>query len=234
MVVMRYPTRELPGILRPSESSRRQNFLKAWTSSIIDKQALQDLPLVLVVIGLIFSFMGIYVMLYYVNLLAEQRMNAPRCLAEQTLTILNGASTLGRILPSVLADQIGAVHVLIITSCMSSILAFSAYMLHNSVGLIIWTVAFGTFSGAFMALPAAGVVSVASSRSNIGSKLGMTLGAVGCGVLIAEPVAGAILGTQTSGWFGLVAWSGSLMMTGCLSMVLARFKKTGLVFEVKI
>ncbi|KAF2438302.1 MFS general substrate transporter [Karstenula rhodostoma CBS 690.94] len=241
MIVMRYPEHSrpsaAPGTPPYSGPPRRNNFLKLpmrWMPLLVDKDALRDLPLVLVVVGLMFSFMGIYVMLYYINLLAEQRTNTPHRLAEQTLTILNGASTVGRILPSVLADRIGAVHVLIMTSCISGVLAFSSYTLGHSVGLIIWSVAFGTFAGAFMALPAAGIVSVGRSRSNIGTKLGMTLGAVGCGVLLAEPVAGAILGAQGNGWLGFVAWSGSLMMAGCLSLLFARFRRIGIVVAVKI
>lgn len=237
VIVMRYPEPSAPSTPRSSTLSRRKGFLKTpmkWIHLLVDKDALRDLPLVLTVLGLLFSFMGIYVMLYYINLLAEQRTNAPPYLAEQTLTILNGASTVGRILPSVLADKIGAVHVLIITSCISGVLAFSSYALHHSVGLIIWSVTFGTISGAFMALPAAGIVSVSRSRSNIGTKLGMTLGTVGCGVLVAEPVAGAILGSQNGGWLGLVSWSGSLMMAGSLALVFARARRTGYVVAVKI
>jgi hypothetical protein len=95
-----------------------------WILLVVDKHALRNLPLVLMVVGFLFSFMGIYVMLYYVNLLAAQRTNAPHRLAEQTLTILNGESTVGWILPSVLADRIGVVSVLIITSCTPGVLAF--------------------------------------------------------------------------------------------------------------
>jgi hypothetical protein len=85
-----------------------------------------------------------------------------------------------------------------------------------------------------MALPAPGIVGMGRSRGNIGTKLGMTLGTVGCGVLLAEPVAGAILGAQGNGWLGLVSWSGSLMMAGCLSLHFARFRRTGLVVAVNI
>jgi hypothetical protein len=85
-----------------------------------------------------------------------------------------------------------------------------------------------------MGLPAAGIVSMSNSTNNIGKRLGMALGIMGCGVLFAEPIAGAILGAWGGGWVGLVAWSASLMVVGCIFMTAARITKAGSKIFVKI
>ncbi|KAH8719546.1 major facilitator superfamily domain-containing protein [Phaeosphaeriaceae sp. PMI808] len=195
--------------------------------NLVDATALGDVPFILLIAGLLTTFMGIYTILYYINLLAVERTSAADNLSSSILIILNGASTVGRILPSVLADRIGPTHVLAATAFFAGALAFCSLALETAASIVVWAIIFGSTAGAFMGLPAAGVVSVSNSRNNIGARLGMTLGAVGCGVLIAEPIAGAILGRPEGGWLGLVAWSGALMLAGFIFLVAARTTKVG-------
>lgn len=56
-------------------------------------------------------------------------------------------------------------------------------------------------AGAFMGLPAAEVVNLTADKSRIGTRLGMTLACVGCGVLVSSLIAGAILNGRR-GWSG--------------------------------
>ena len=54
----------------------------------------------------------------------------------------------------------------------------------------------------------------------------MTLAFVGFGVLVSNPIAGAILGGERN-WVGLIAWCGSLLATAGASMVASRIVKVG-------
>jgi hypothetical protein len=204
-----------------------------WFKQLIDTSALRDWPFILMIGGLLTTFMGIYTMLYYINLLAAQRTSTPSNVTHQALTMINAASTLGRILPSALADRVGPTHVLAVTALLSSMLTFALLAVRSTAGLIPWTVAFGSISGAFMGLPGAGVFSISNSRDNIGARLGVVLGVVGCGVLIAEPIAGVILDGRGS-WPGLAGWSGSLMFVGSAFMVAARVTRAGVAVKVKL
>jgi hypothetical protein len=65
-----------------------------------------------------------------------------------------------------------------------------------------------------MSLPAARVVSVSRSRSDISVRLGMTPDAVSCGVWIAEPIAGAILSRSDNKFLNPVACASALMLSG--------------------
>jgi MFS family permease len=169
-------------------------------------------------------------MLYYINLFAVQQTSAASNLTSSILVIVNAASTVGRILPSAIADRIGPVHVLATTALISGGLTFCLLAISHAASIVVWAVLFGSAAGAFMGLPAAGIVSVSGSRERIGARLGMTLGSVGCGILVAEPIAGAILGDQETHmqWVGVIAWSASLMMTGSLLVCAARVKRTGM------
>jgi predicted MFS family arabinose efflux permease len=228
----------------PSQQQQRQPQAKShptlksalydgWFKKLIDVSALRDWPFVLMIGGLLTTFMGIYTILYYINLFTAQRTSAPSNVTRQTLTMVNAASTVGRILPSALADRVGPTHVLAATALLSGMLNFALLAVSSTAGLIPWTIAFGSISGAFQGLPAAGVVSISNSRDNIGVRLGVVLGVVGCGVLIAEPIAGAILAGR-GGWPGLTAWSGSLMFVGSVFMVAARVTNAGVAVKVKL
>jgi hypothetical protein len=60
-----------------------------------------------------------------------------------------------------------------------------------------------------MGLPAAGVVCLSANKTKIGTSLGMTLAIVGCGVLMSNLIAGAILNGKGR-WVGLIVWCGVL------------------------
>jgi hypothetical protein len=106
-------------------------------------------------------------------------------------------------------------------------MAFHALAQKISAGAIVWAIVFGFVAGAFMGLPTAGVVSICNFGNTIGARLGMILGSVRCGVLVAEPIAGAILGRPRGGWLCLVSWSGALMLTGFMLLFTARISKVG-------
>ncbi len=77
-----------------------------------------------------------------------------------------------------------------------------------------------------MGLPAAGVARLSSDRSKIGTRLGMTLAFVGFGVLVSNPIAGAILADDRN-WIGLITWCGTLLAVSSVSMVATRAVKSG-------
>ncbi|KAF2658528.1 putative monocarboxylate transporter [Lophiostoma macrostomum CBS 122681] len=205
-------------------------FPKSPSGALIDVSALHEPPFILLIGGLLTTFMGIYTMLYYINLFAVQQTSANSNLTSSVLIIVNAASTVGRILPSAVADRIGPIHVLATTALISGGLALCLLAISHAASIVVWAVVFGSTAGAFMGLPAAGVVSVSISSERIGARLGMTLGVVGCGILVAEPIAGAMLGDQETVWVGLIAWSADLMIAGGLFVCVARVSKAGMNF----
>jgi hypothetical protein len=60
----------------------------------------------------------------------------PKSLARQSLTIVNGASTIGRILPSALADYVGPVHILTLSALLSGLTTFCLLAAHHAAPLL--------------------------------------------------------------------------------------------------
>ena len=75
-------------------------------------------------------------------------------------------------------------------------------------------------------LPAAGIVRLSDDKSKIGIRIGMTLGTVGFGVLISNPIAGAIV-YPGNDWLGLISWCGALLFASSFCLVASRVSKAG-------
>ena len=236
LIVMRYPhsfvatsivpaSEQRPEAAEP-ENKRSFDSAKAVSHVLIDPLALRDWPYVLLTTGLLAGYMGIYIVLYYIDLFGLPRATASATLSSYLLVILNAASMVGRVALTAIADLVGPIHILSLTALVSAVFAFCLIAMTHGSALVGWTILFGVTGGAFMGLPAAGVVSACSVKTRIGTRLGMTLRLVGCGVLVAGPIAGAIL-DSAGGWNGLIIWCAALLIVSALLIGIARFSKTG-------
>ena len=59
----------------------------------------------------------------------------------------------------------------------------------------------------------------------IGTRLGMATSFAGVGLLLGNPIAGAIL--ESGGWVGLQVWAGSLIVASVFCVVCARILRFG-------
>ncbi|KAI1486917.1 MFS general substrate transporter [Biscogniauxia mediterranea] len=204
----------------------KSRVVPTTTRGIIDRKAFRDMPYLLLNLGLFFGFMGLYIVFYYIQLYALDRTNVSPSLAEYMLVIINASSLPGRLIPGYYADKIGSINMQIIMALISTILTFCLMAIRTEPALVAFCVLYGFAAGAFMGLPAAGVVSLSLDKSKIGTRLGMTLGFVGFGVLISNPIAGAILG-KGNNWTGLIVWCGALLAASSISMAASRVVKVG-------
>ncbi|KAL4869525.1 hypothetical protein BDV12DRAFT_208375 [Aspergillus spectabilis] len=200
--------------------------------SLVDRAALKDAPYLLLNLGLIFGFMGFYIIFYYIQLYAREETSVSAVLESYLLVILNASSLIGRLLLGYYADRIGAINVQTVVALAGAILTFCLIVIESAAALVVYCVIYGIAAGAFMGLPAAAVVNLSADRSKIGSRLGMTLAVVGFGVLVSNPIAGAILDGR-GGWVGLIAWCGALLVASFFSMVASRACKLGASFVFK-
>lgn len=108
----------------------------------------------------------------------------------------------------------------------SVVLTFSLLAIHTAAALVVFASFFGFMTGAFMGLPAAGIVSLSSDKSKIGTRLGMALSFIGFGLLVSNPIAGAILGSRQN-WVGLIVWCGVLLAASSVCLTVSRVLKVG-------
>lgn len=194
--------------------------------TVLDSTAFRDIPYILLNTGLLFGFMGLWVIFYYIQLYALQQSSASSELASYLLVIINASSLPGRLLPGFYADRIGSINVQTVVAASSAVLTFCLIAIRSAAGLVVYSILYGFSAGAFMGLPAAGVARLSEDHSKIGIRLGMTLGFVGFGVLVSNPIAGAILAADAS-WIGLIVWCGALLTASAVSMAASRIVKVG-------
>ncbi|KAI1358620.1 major facilitator superfamily domain-containing protein [Xylaria arbuscula] len=194
--------------------------------SLIDWTAFTDLPYMLLNLGLVIGFMGLYVVTTYFQLYALSRMNVTTNVSDNLLVIINAGSLVGRVILGYFADMIGSINMQTAMALVATILAFSLLAVHTSAAIIAVAVLFGISSGTFLGLPVASIVRLSDDPSKIGTRIGMTLLFVGIGALISYPIAGAILG-DSDNWLGLILFSGVLLATSTIILAICRITKLG-------
>ncbi|KAI5921762.1 MFS general substrate transporter [Camillea tinctor] len=200
--------------------------IPARKRSLIDRTAFRDIPYLLFTLGLFFGFMGLYIVFYYVELFGLDQTSVSPSLAEYLLAIINASSVAGRLIPGYYADKIGSVNMQTLMTIVSTILTFCLFAIRTEAALVVFCVLYGFSTGAFIGLSATGVVVLSPDKSKIGTRLGMTLCFIGFGVLVSNPIAGAILGSDDN-WTGLIAWCGALLAASSISMAASRASKVG-------
>ncbi len=196
------------------------------TRNLIDRSVFRDAPYIFFSLGLFFGMMGFYIIFYYIELLALARTSISPGLAGYLLVIINASSLLGRLIPGYYADKIGSINVQASVTFAGAVLTFCLLAIRATVGLVVFSVLYGFMAGAFMGLPAAGIISLSADKSKIGTRLGMTLAFIGFGMLVSNPIAGAIVG-QSRNWAGLTIWCGVLLSTSFVNLAASRVLKVG-------
>ncbi|QKX57653.1 uncharacterized protein TRUGW13939_04771 [Talaromyces rugulosus] len=200
----------------------RARLVPTTDYNLLDRTAFKDIPYCLLNVGLVFGFMGFYVIFYYIQLYGlEQRTVSPRI----DNYLLDASSLPGRLIPGYYADRMGSMNVQTIVALIGAVLTFCLISIKSTAGLIVYCVLYGFSAGAFMGLPAAGVVSLSADKTKIGTRLGMTA-VVGCGVLMSNPIAGAILNGKER-WVGLIVWCGVLLVASSIVIVGSRALRVG-------
>lgn len=194
------------------------------------------------------TYTGLYVPFFYIESYATN-IGVRGDMAFYMLIIMNAASVLGRILPPFVADmyetyrsspvlftpltqrRTGNLNILIPCTFLSAVLILSWIRVQSEGGLIAMSVMYGFISGSIQAVVPATVAFLCPDLSKFGTRLGMTLAIGGLGLLIGAPIAGAILDSQSSAdhqeYWGLLAFSGTLVFVGALLQSAARLLKVG-------
>jgi len=197
---------------------------------LINTVALKDPVFVVWLLSVFFIFIGLYTPFFYVETYAlNLGINAD--LAFYMLIIMNAASVPGRIFPSMIADKIGNLSVMVPAVLVSGIVLLGWIAVETQSALIGVSVLIGLTSGSIQAVLAAVVPFLMPDLSKIGTNIGMTLFAAGLGLLIGSPVAGAILDEQSKGsvldFKGCMAFAGSTVVVGGLLLAVVRVMKIG-------
>ena len=153
----------------------------------------------------------------------------PSTIALNLLSVVNAGSVFGRLVPGFLADKIGPLNVQVPFAIVAALLAFCWIRTKDTAGMVVLSLLYGFFSGAFVSIQGPTCVSLCPDLSLVGTRMGIALGFSGLGLLIGSPVAGAILRSSGGGggWPGVQCWCGATVFVSALCMLGSRVAKVG-------
>ncbi|KFY17902.1 hypothetical protein V492_00299 [Pseudogymnoascus sp. VKM F-4246] len=191
--------------------------------AMLDMNALKSTPFVLFSFGMFLVFAGLYIPIFYIIVYAQRHANVESDMSFYLLSILNGASVFGRILPGILADKFGAMNALTGVTILAAIFAYAWIAIDNLAGLIVFAIIYGFLSGAVVSLPPQVIVKLVPDMRLVGTWMGMGLCFAALGILIGSPIAGTIVDIATGHFSHMLILSGSFSMAGGIVFVIVRF-----------
>lgn len=125
-----------------------------------------------------------------------------------------------------MADKVGKFNIFTCACYIAGIFVLALWIpAGNGAAIIVFSVFFGLFSGAYISLMGALVAQI-SPPEEIGYRNGLTFLIGSIGGLTTSPIAGAILETP-AGWTGMKLFAGIMLLAGTTGVLFARFCKTG-------
>lgn len=167
---------------------------------------------VVLIIAFFFMFFGMLTPFFYLPSYAVSQGMQPS-LAGYLLSIVNAASTFGRIVPGVLADKYGRLNMFGIGGLVTGMMIFCLDSVSSNAGFIIYAVFIGFSSGTIISGGSAALSVLPDDTRNVGTYMGMGMAIAGLGGLIGPPVNGAMV-HRYGGYFEVSMLSGAMCVFG--------------------
>ena len=187
--------------------------VKTKARSLVDVQAFTDMPFLAYCVAGFCILLGYYTPFIYLPNVAT-KVGASSDLVFYLIAITNSGSLVGRSLPTWIADKFGAVYVLVAATLCSAMLLFCWPAVHNSAGLIAWSVCWGAASGLVVALPGSVLPDLTPDPALLGTRMGMAWGCCAVGLLIGGPIGGALIDVRHGAVWPMQIFSGFAMFAG--------------------
>ncbi|KAF9873929.1 major facilitator superfamily transporter [Colletotrichum karsti] len=186
----------------------------------IDRSVFTDLPFLLFLGACCLLFLGMYTPYVYVQSYALENKMASENVALYLLSILNGASIVGRIVPNFIVPYTGIMNMIASAVFAMSIAAFCFAATNSQGSLIAVTVVYGFFAGTFFALQPTTFVKLTADKSYMGTRFGMAFTVMSVAILFGSPIAGAL--SRSFGYLSGWIWAGCCLAASGLTIFTAR------------
>ncbi|CAG8180195.1 unnamed protein product [Penicillium olsonii] len=196
-----------------ADGSRKQHNQRANALELYRQPALQLLCLAMFII-----YFGMFAPFFFTTSYAVE-MGFSTTLAFYTVSIVNGASFFGRILPGIVADRYGKFNCCILATISAGIIALCWTKVTSVAGLVLWSAAYGFASGGILSLQQACAAQVATP-STLGLAIGSVSGSVALSAMANVPISGALV--EKYGYLSLSIFSGVSLLVGGVLLIAAR------------
>ncbi|OJI98872.1 hypothetical protein ASPVEDRAFT_50468 [Aspergillus versicolor CBS 583.65] len=140
-------------------------------------------------------------------------------LAFYSVSILNGASMFGRILPGMVADKYGRFNFCMLFTFLSGLIALCWTKVTSVAGLVVFAAAYGFTSGAILSLQQVCAVQIATPQT-LGLAVGTIFAASSFSAMASTPISGAL--SEKYGYLSLSIYSGVSLIVGSVFLGMAR------------
>ncbi|KAI9931613.1 hypothetical protein ASPWEDRAFT_389341 [Aspergillus wentii DTO 134E9] len=209
-----------------SLSIMRVRVLPPEKRKLLQLSAFKEPPYVLFCMGMFMGFLGFYNFLVYIQPYALDSNIVDANLGFYLLSILNAASSFGRVGPNALADKTGPLNVLTPFSTATAILAFAWIGVHNTPGIIVLTALYGFWSGGFVSLPPVVMATMTKDIRDLGTRLGQVFAITSIALLVGTPIGGAIL-SSTGSYLGVQLFTACCLISSGMLFASVRFLRSG-------
>jgi predicted MFS family arabinose efflux permease len=163
----------------------------------------------------IFGSLGYLVPFHYISAYAVYHSLSPEEGAA-LISMMNGASAVGRIVLGLVSDRLGQVNTYIMSMCSGGLMCLIIWLPSTGMApLSIFSLLYGFYMGGFVALTPL-VISVSFGLERVTTIAGMIYASTGVSNLIGSPIAGAILDSskEEMGYMGVIIYAGLVIVTG--------------------
>ena len=190
--------------------------------ALFQPSALKHIPFTLMSFGISVGFIGLYVPMFYIQTYALTRhITSNSNYAFYLLSILNAGSFFGRILPNFLADKIGALNMLVPCTIAAGVLCLAWIAIDNVAGITVFAILYGFFAGAYVSLVPPVIVDLTPNMSVVGTWMGMCLFIAAFGLLIGNPIVGALINIEKKRFAAGQGFAGAVILLGALVFIAA-------------
>ncbi|KAG2152567.1 MFS general substrate transporter [Suillus bovinus] len=207
--------------------------------AVVARQCSREVLFILMTVGSTLFQLGYYFPIFYLQL-DSAKHGIDNNFSFYSLVIVNAACFIGRCTTGIIAAYIGVLNLTIVSSVACSAIIISMIALSDVASVVVLAVAYGYFSGIFIALVVPLVtVLTPPDLSQLGARIGIycTFAGMyhlalfselltvrecsGFGGLLGGPISGALLGSQYRWWLASL-FSGLVSLVGSLLFVVMR------------
>lgn len=202
--------------------------------SVMDHiRPIKEGPFLMLSGGCALFYLGMYLPFNYIIVQAEyEGMSAG--LAGYLISILNGASLFGRLIPGKMADIIGRFNTMIAMCGFAGVIVLALWLPGTAnAPIIVFSALYGFASGAFISLIPPLTAQISDIRE-IGVRSGTLWLTVGIAALVASPIGGALEARDGGAFVGLQIFAGVTMLIGTGLFVVGRWYLAGWNFFAKV
>ncbi|KAA8649283.1 putative MFS monocarboxylate transporter [Aspergillus tanneri] len=187
---------------------------KTRVRSMLDWTAFKEPPFILLSVSLTCVMLGYYIPVFYVASYSRVALHTTKSLSFYMVSIINGSSAFGRIVPYLAGSRVKPIAVLLCGSIAGAVAMFCWMAVSNIPGFIVWACYWGFLSGLFVTAPTSIVAHPAfcPDSSYLGTRMGMMWGISSFGSLVGTPIAGTLVDLEKVEFIRAQVFAGCLMV----------------------